>query len=365
MTGKWHLTNFHAADHWAVNPNEQGFDWWSGTTGNIQLAMEDSHIHDYYDWEQIENGKAAFTQHYATSDSTDDGIARIAAMPEPWFMYMAYQAPHAPFEVPPPELLGRERSVPKTDRQKFTAMIEALDHEIGRLLASIPADVKARTTVIFLGDNGTPSEVVGAPLDAKRSKISLYEGGVRIPLIISGPAVRAPGTWSPALVDIVDVFPTVAALARVDTAALEIAGKPLALDGYSLLPYLVDPKAPSQHAFLYSERFAPNGPPPYQVDLRTVRDADYKLVKNEMTGVEALFDLHATRWWLDEGPDLLSAGTPLSTEREAQLAALRLELEHVAAKLSYEHGDVNRPPDAPIEEEEPVPGAPDRHDRPG
>jgi arylsulfatase A-like enzyme len=352
MTGKWHLTNFHAADHWATNPNEQGFDWWSGTTGNLSLAMGDGHVHNYYDWERIENGVAAFTQHYATTDSTDDGIARIAAMSEPWFMYMAYQAPHAPFMAPPPELLDSDRPTPRGDRQKYTASVEALDKEIGRLLASIPPDVRARTTIIFLGDNGTPGEVVAPPLDPKRSKISMFEGGVRVPLIVSGPLVRSPGSWSKALVDVVDVFPTIAEIAHVDTSQLQAGGAPVPLDGYSLLPYLVDPTAPSQHAFLYSERFAPNGPPPYQIDDRAVRDDDFKLVRNEKSGLEALFDLHATQWWLDEGPNLLESGQPLTAVQQDHLAALRAEMDRQERALSYAHGDVGRPPDAPIEEDD-------------
>ena len=66
-------------------------------------------------------------------------------------------------------------------------MIEAMDHEIGRLLASLAPEVLARTTVVFVGDNGTPNCVPVAPFAPDRAKGYLFEGGVNVPLIVKSP----------------------------------------------------------------------------------------------------------------------------------------------------------------------------------
>ena len=75
----------------------------------------------------------------------------------------------------------------------FYAMIEAMDTLIGRLLASLDSETRENTYVIFLGDNGTSSNVISAPFRAGRAKGTIYEGGVNVPLIITGPGVHGGG----------------------------------------------------------------------------------------------------------------------------------------------------------------------------
>lgn len=69
-------------------------------------------------------------------------------------------------------------------------MIEALDTEIGRVLSALTPEVRSRTNVIFVSDNGTPGEVSAPPVSARRAKATLFEGGIRVPLVIAGPKVR-------------------------------------------------------------------------------------------------------------------------------------------------------------------------------
>jgi arylsulfatase A-like enzyme len=97
-------------------------------------------------------------------------------------------------------------------RPFFKAMVEALDTEIGRLLASLPPAERARTTVLFLGDNGTESCAQASP--SGRAKSTLYEGGIHVPLLASG--YRVGRGECAALVNTTDVFATVAELAGVD-----------------------------------------------------------------------------------------------------------------------------------------------------
>jgi arylsulfatase A-like enzyme len=338
MVGKWHLANQQFPDY-AANPNHQGFDWWAGSVGNLQIASSLPSAfagnHDYFHWERVENGKPAIVRTYATTDTTDTAIARLEAMPEPWLLYVAYNAPHAPYHTPPRELYPRGRPYPPTTaRGSYAATVEVLDREIGRLLDAIPAEVRARTTVIVLGDNGTPEEAVGEPLLPARSKGTMYEGGVRVPLIVNGPDVARPGARSAALVHVVDLFPTIAELAGLSPGRVRAEdGSRVALDGQSLLPLLRDPDTRPERV-LYTERFAPNGSPPYTIDERAVRDQDFKLLRDK-SGGEHLYELSTTGWWLDEGQDLLKG--ELDDRAQASLASLREELARFDRELAYAH----------------------------
>ena len=137
----------------------------------------------------------------------------------------------------------------------FRAMVEALDTEIGRLLEGVDLQ---RTTVIFLGDNGTTPQVVVPPFDPARAKNTVYEGGVHVPLFVAGAAVEVPGTTCDGLVHAVDLFATALELAGVDLAA--VLPPDLALDSVSFAPYLADPALPSLRSTLFTEVFKPNGP---------------------------------------------------------------------------------------------------------
>jgi hypothetical protein len=133
-------------------------------------------------------------------------------------------------------------------------MVEALDTEIGRLLSSLPPAVLANTMVLFVGDNGTNAKVTVPPFDVDHAKSTLYEGGINVPLIVSGPEVQVPGSEVSALVDTTDLFATV----------LELAGSSAAsrapLDSVSLVPYFADPGTPPARSFAYAELFVPGGP---------------------------------------------------------------------------------------------------------
>ena len=105
-----------------------------------------------------------------------------------------FTLPYTPLHLPPEELWQSDHSEldPAADPAEnplpyFHAMIEAMDSEIGRLLASIDPAVLDNTYVIFLGDNGTPGATVTEPFRPGRAKASVYQGGVNVPLIVKGP----------------------------------------------------------------------------------------------------------------------------------------------------------------------------------
>ena len=112
-----------------------------------------------------------------------DDLQALGSTPEPWLGYVAYNAPHDPFQLPPADLYtvdttgGHPTSNP---RPIYKAMVEALDTEIGRLLEGIPPAVLARTTIVFFGDNGTPSGVIAPPGVQGQAKGTVYDGGVNV-----------------------------------------------------------------------------------------------------------------------------------------------------------------------------------------
>ena len=116
---------------------------------------------------------------------------------------------------------------------------------------------------------------------------------------------------------LVDVFPTAAEIAGVDLASFRGEDdRPLELDGFSLLPLLRDPAAPSRHDVIDQDRFRPNGPGPYARGQRMVRDTRYKRIENIRTGELEFYDLQDR---LIEGPGLVAAMQP-----EERAAADRL-----------------------------------------
>lgn len=249
--GKWHLSTAHQGGLFA--PNIQGYDHFEGPfCGSVA---------DYFDWTKITNGVPSSVTQYATSHHVDNALTWIAQTTGPWVCYIAFNNPHTPHHAPPSSLHSIDLSgagPPELDpRPYYKAQVEALDTEIGRLLAGLGSELD-QTTVIFIGDNGTPDEVVQPPFSSGKAKRSLYQGGVNVPFIVSGPMNKNPGTCD-GLVGVVDVFATLAEIAGVDLHDVQPPGGGI-IDSVSLVPYLVDPSTPSLRQSVATEWFGPNGP---------------------------------------------------------------------------------------------------------
>ncbi len=280
--GKWHIGPGGDVDH----PIDSGFDYFAGAlNGNIS---------DYYDWQKTINSSGGsatvISNHtvYATDDNSAEAIAKIAEFGEdPWIVYLAFNAPHSPFHVPTSPVTTSVNAA-SSNRVKFEATVEAMDREIGDVLDSIPASILADTTVIFIGDNGTPTGVTRPPFVSAHAKGTSYEGGINVPLIISGPHA-AVGAESLALVQSTDIFATIAEIAGVASSAE---------DSISLVSYLADPTlaTSSVRPYAYAEEFTPNGlGVVYTNHERAIRDDQYKLIwRNDV--YEEFFDLTTHPW---------------------------------------------------------------------
>ncbi len=134
-----------------------------------------------------------------------------------WFLWLAFNAPHTPVHRPPNDL--HSYTGPLNKRRKYEAMVEAMDTEMDRLLDEIDLSV---TTIIFMGDNGTPGGVLQPPLSSGHGKGAIYDGGIRVPLLVYGAAVSngLEGTTYDGVVHSVDMYSTILDLFGVETEGL-------------------------------------------------------------------------------------------------------------------------------------------------
>jgi arylsulfatase A-like enzyme len=207
LVGKWHLSGNDAS----VNQESFGIDYYAGL---IRGAVD-----DYYQWQLTEDGTGSMQTGYCTEVFTDLSIDWIKAQSKPWFLWLAYNAPHTPFHVPPGNMHSQGNLPPYTNgldpMPYYMAAIEAMDYQIGRLLDEIPADERANTVVIFLGDNGSPNQVAQSPYSSSTVKGTLYQGGINTPMLISGKGVSRTGT-DDNLICNTDLFATIAELAGIN-----------------------------------------------------------------------------------------------------------------------------------------------------
>jgi len=314
LFGKWHLGSA------GEGPVENGWVRHQGFRGSA--------IEDYSDWTKVNSGATGDTTElhvtrYSTTEFMENARAWINSRSGNWMATVAFNAAHTvtnfglglKYQVPPAGCGCHSVSDPESQSEVYRATVECMDAKIGELLAGIDPPARLEnTTIIFLGDNGT-EDSYSAHFDGQ-AKHSLYEGGVNVPIIIadgfaylrgrqprpsfgpkppvvvSGRVVR-PGRISQALVQALDLFPTIADIAGAD--------KSCAVDAVSLIP-LLNHSASSVRAV----SFAQTSP----VDW-TVRDQRNKLgAFISPTGVVALrlFDLSVDRW---EQNDLLADGVDL------------------------------------------------------
>lgn len=293
--GKWHLGNEDVGG--ALAPNLAGWSHFSGTLGNVP---------NYTKWLKVENGQYSISKRYLTSDTVNEALAWIRTQTQPWVAYVAFNTPHKPFHAPPSHLHTQDLpsqfppSQTENVRPWWKAMVESMDTEIGRLLTGIGPALQS-TTVIFLGDNGTSRYVVVPPFESYKAKGSVYQGGVHVPLIVWGSQVLSEGSTSDALVNTTDVYATVLDIAGVPadelsptpnpqvpmltefgdfsmSAAAPFAPEGLETDSISFLPFIRNPAQRSRREYALAEIFLPNGPGPYDVDCRAVRDRRFKLM---------------------------------------------------------------------------------------
>jgi arylsulfatase A-like enzyme len=314
--GKWHLASRQGFG--VRHPIAMGFETFAGTLGQLGGMQSDPQVYSHYvkTVTTTNNSRRNWVDNYCTTEQVDDAMAFIdESGARPWFLYLAFNAPHTPFHVPPDDLTTLAVNDDSPPPTKHRAMVEAMDTEIGRLIRSIPLEVLLRTWVVFVGDNGSHGLAMSDPVFRNKGKSTLFEGGINVPLIMGGPGVVEGGRDVDAVVNTTDLFMTV-----LDMAGVELPEDSRPCDSISLMPYLRDPEQSPRRRAAYSEYFTPNGFGPRTESMHALIGSRYKLLLVK-TGAESqvpvMFDLRR-----DPGEDKRLFRENASPEERAVFRAL-------------------------------------------
>ncbi|PQJ72420.1 sulfatase-like hydrolase/transferase [Polaribacter butkevichii] len=202
LIGKWHIGGNDVSNY--SHPKDSGVPYYEG--------LFTSQVSDYYNWTKVNSeGNEEQVTEYVTTHLTNSAISWIDDQTKPWFLWLAHVAPHVPFQEPP---TGTYTTIPTDNRSTYLSMIESMDYEIDRLIKSMDAETLENTVIIFIGDNGTPGQA-NSYWPSGHAKASIYEGGIRVPMIITGKSVERVNEVETSLVQATDLHATILELAGV------------------------------------------------------------------------------------------------------------------------------------------------------
>jgi len=284
LVGKWHLASPRVG---AVTEHVEQFGfgaWRAGTDGNLRNGEDYGGRPRLKGWERIEDGERTHETRYNPTVMTDAAIDWWRTTEGRKFLWLAHNAPHTPYQKPPDELLPAGSSDAPRPRGAYVDMIQAVDTELGRLLAAVDLE---RTAVVVLADNGTPEEVVPEDSASPNAKSSVAEPGVRVPLVIGG-GVRPllPGVATNHVAHAADLAATVLDLLGVDRGTKGFR------DSQSLVPLLDNPYVDLARDWAFVQHFKPNGSEGKRgLDDKAVVFGEFKLKVDGLTGRETFYDL--------------------------------------------------------------------------
>jgi arylsulfatase A-like enzyme len=300
--GKWHL----GPDAWY--PDRQGFDY---NIGGCDYGQPPSYFDPYYrneDRPNIPTLEPRKQGEYLTDREADEAVKFIKDhADQPFFLYMAHYAVHTPIQGRA-DLVEKYEAKPPThqDNATYAAMIESVDHAVGRILASLDElGISDNTIVFFTSDNGgLLSKTSNSPL--RQGKGHPYEGGIRVPAIIRWPGVVQAASLCDEPVTSVDYFPTICEAANVNLRSNNV------IDGESLLPLLKQTGSLTRDAIYWHFPHYRGSIVPYSI----IRKGDYKLIKHYEDSSFELFNLKDD---ISENNDLAGTMPEKVTELSAKL----------------------------------------------
>ncbi len=270
--GKWHLHLPNPPSR-LTYPNLMGYDHFEGPfIGQLP---------SFTNWTKYTNGVSSIVTNYATSENVNNAVTWIKSLnSNPFFLWLAFNAPHEPLHLPPAglhtytSLSGTQVSINQNPKTYFKAMIQAMDHEMGRLFDSLQVLNKFDSTdIIFIGDNGSTARTAQTT-DTSHAKGTIYEYGVNVPMIISGPSVSNPGRVSDALVNTVDIFATVLELFGNNSWQNQINSN-VDIDSRSMMPIILNQSNQIRN-WSFSEIFKLTTD---SSDGKAIKNSDYKLIR--------------------------------------------------------------------------------------
>ena len=312
MVGKWHLG--HAdRKYW---PRQRGFDYHYGAmVGEIDyFTHSSSNVRDWY-----RNNQPVKEEGYVTQLLGKDAVARINEHDPktPLFLYLAFTAPHAPYQAPKP-YIEKYQHIADPTRRAYAAMIASMDDEIGKVIAALDKKkMRDNTLIVFMSDNGgNVSAMFSGDVDVSKLKLPadngpyrggkgmLYEGGTRVAALANWPGRIKPGEVKE-VIHVVDMFPTLTGLADAN------AGKGKPLDGLNVWSTISEGKPSPRQEVVYNIEPFRGG----------VRKGDLKLVWR--TPLPSALELYN----IAEDP---SEKTNLADKNPQKVAELQKRIEELA-----------------------------------
>ena len=254
--GKWHL-----GAHPSQRPLVRGFDDFFGfLTGGHRYFPHEWTLADEYEvnaqYEAYKTKLLRNNERIEESEYLTDALSREAAnyikqyKDHPFFIYLAYNAPHAPMQATE-KYLSRFEHISDKKRKIYAAMVSAVDDGVGLILDQLESlNLNDNTLVVFLSDNGGPEHVNASdngPLRGRKG--DLFEGGIRVPFAMSWPAQFPAGAVYKRPVSSLDIFATIVAQ---NDGKIQLKN---ALDGVNLLPYIKGENNDDPHDMLFWRKF--------------------------------------------------------------------------------------------------------------
>ena len=254
--GKWHL-----GAHESLRPLKRGFDDFYGfLSGGHQYFPELYTLENEYEVKEqfaayntklLRNNTRVEETEYLTDALSREAIHYIETYKNnPFFMYLAYNAPHTPLQATE-KYLKRFDSIKDPKRKTYAAMVSAVDDGVGRILDKLEElELTKNTIICFLSDNGGPEKTNGSNNGILRGgKGELFEGGIRVPFAMTWPQKIPAGIVYDAPIISLDIFATV--ISQLKTP-IETKNK---LDGVNLIPFLINKNDKKPHDFLFWRKF--------------------------------------------------------------------------------------------------------------